>query len=81
MISGESVPVIKGVGQEVLAGTIAVMEGASQEAVQITVQHTVENTALSRIIKLVEQAQVIIHQVSFLICPLEFKGSHSKACR
>lgn len=52
MLSGESVPVSKNVGDKVSAGTINI-----DSALFIEVQATLRNTALGRIIDLVEDAQ------------------------
>ncbi len=52
MLTGESQAVLKGVGDEVAAGTIN-----SHGALQIEVRGSLKNTALGRIISLVEEAQ------------------------
>lgn len=52
MLTGESVAVVKGPGDTVSAGTIN-----SHGALQIEVQGSMKNTALGRIISLVEEAQ------------------------
>ena len=52
MLSGESVPVLKVVGDHVSAGTI---NGSG--ALTLSVEGTLQNTALGRIIHLVEEAQ------------------------
>ncbi len=52
MLSGESVPVEKGPGDKVSAGTIN-----TQSALTLKVSATLKNTALGRIIRLVEEAQ------------------------
>ncbi|HEY0635278.1 MAG TPA: heavy metal translocating P-type ATPase [Gammaproteobacteria bacterium] len=52
MLSGESAPAAKGVGDRVSAGTIN-LEGA----LTLSVEGTLKNTALGRIIRLVEDAQ------------------------
>ncbi|MDH5259374.1 MAG: cation-translocating P-type ATPase, partial [Gammaproteobacteria bacterium] len=52
MLSGESTPVLKKVGDAVSAGTLSI-----DGALQVKVQATLKNTALGRIIHLVEDAQ------------------------
>jgi Cu2+-exporting ATPase len=52
MLSGESQPVAKGVGDKVAAGTINL-----DNALRVRVDATLRNTALGRIIHLVEEAQ------------------------
>jgi len=52
MLSGESRPVAKGIGDKVSAGTLN-----SDSALTVRVEGTLRNTSLGRIIRLVEEAQ------------------------
>jgi len=51
-VTGESVPVVKGPGENVFAGTLN-----GEAALEIEVTHLVQDSTISRIVKLVEEAQ------------------------
>ena len=52
MLTGESMPVGKGVGDRVFGGTVN-----KQGVLRVRAEHTGENTALARIVRLVQEAQ------------------------